>query len=542
MRCSNKSERIFLVFVAFGVVFGVAKLVTANYHHDNPKGVIDTPKNIILLISDGCGYYHVDSASLYQYGETDTQVYEDFPVQLAMSTYSAGGGYDPNLAWEYFDYVKSGAADSAAAATSMSTGVKTYLGAIGVDIDSNSTLNIIERAEELGKATGVVTSVQFSHATPAAFVAHNNSRGNYEDIAKEMIYDSSVDVIMGCGHPFYDANGNCKETPKYRYVGGMTTWNELVAGTAGGDADGDKIADPWKLVQSRDEFQALIRPVRAIADFNWDWKVDMQDYSEFARYWQQDEPWVDIAPLLQSGDGIVDSKDLAVFAAYWLTSTKMPLPLSQAGNPNPSNGAILNPTPKRVLGVAQVYQTLQENRSGDDDATPYVVALNETIPTLEEMARAALNILDENPNGLLLIVEGGAIDWASHSNRSGRVIEEEIDFNRTVEAVVKWVSRNSNWGETLVIVTGDHETGYLAGPDSGVGLHSSFWKALINNGIGNLPGMEWHSRSHTNSLIPLYAKGCGAQLFKWSVNGHDPVRGYYIDNTDIAKVIFELLE
>lgn len=542
MWCSNKSYRIIPVVVALSFVFGGAKLITANYLFDNPNGTIHPPKNIILLISDGCGYNHIDAASLYQYGETYIQVYEDFPVQLAMSTYAAGGGYDPNLAWAYFDYVKFGTTDSAAAATAMSTGLKTYNGAIGVDIDRNPVLNIIERAEKLGKATGVVTSVLFSHATPAAFVAHNISRGNYEDIAKEMIYSSSVDVIMGCGHPFYDASGNLKETPQYRYVGGMTTWNELLAGTAGGDADGDEIADPWKLIQTRDEFQALIRPVRSIVDFNGDGKIDMQDYSELARYWQQDKPLVDIAPLSQSGDGIVDLKDLAVFTSYWLTNTKVQLLPGQAGNPNPGNGAIISPAPKRVLGVPQVYTTLQEMRSGDTHATPYVVALNETVPTLEEMTIAALNILDEDPNGFLLIVEGGAIDWASHANLSGRVIEEQIDFNRTIEAVVEWVGWNSNWGETLVIVTGDHETGYLTGPDSGVGLYGPFWNALINNGIGNLPGVEWHSGSHTNSLIPFYAKGRGAKLFKLRANGNDPVRGYYIDNTDIAKVIFELLE
>jgi alkaline phosphatase len=75
-----------------------------------------------------------------------------------------------------------------------------------------------------------------------------------------------------------------------------------------------------------------------------------------------------------------------------------------------------------------------------------------------------------------------------------------------------------------------------------VGKATAVWKTLINNGIGNVPGMEWYSRSHTNSLIHFYAKDRGAKLFKSRANGHDPVRGYYIDNTDIAKVIFALLE
>jgi alkaline phosphatase len=105
----------------------------------------------------------------------------------------------------------------------------------------------------------LVTSVEFSHATPAGFVAHNVSRNNYAEIAQEMILDSAVDVIMGAGHPWYDADGEVKGTPNtFKYVGGETTWNELVAGTAGGDADGDGIADPWTLVQTRGDFQDLI--------------------------------------------------------------------------------------------------------------------------------------------------------------------------------------------------------------------------------------------------------------------------------------------
>jgi alkaline phosphatase len=126
-------------------------------------------KNVIVMISDGCGYNQVNAASLYQYGRTGVQEYEKFPFKFAMSTYSVGS-YDPDLAWNSFDYVKSGPTDSAAAATAMSAGVKTYDAAIGVDVEKNRLKHIAERAEELGKATGVVTTVEFSHATPAGFV------------------------------------------------------------------------------------------------------------------------------------------------------------------------------------------------------------------------------------------------------------------------------------------------------------------------------------------------------------------------------------
>jgi alkaline phosphatase len=314
----------------------------------------------------------------------------------------------------------------------------------------------LELAEEKGKATGVITSVEWTHATPAGFVAHNVHRNNYAEIGQEMVNLSAADVVMGAGHPWYDADGNLKDTPNtFNYVGGQATWDALVAGTAGGDADGDGTDDPWTLIQTRAEFQALM-----------------------------------------SG-----------------------------------------PTPKRVLGTAQVYQTLQQGRSGDAMADPYIVPRIETVPTLTEMTLAALNILDDDPDGLYLMVEGGAVDWANHSNQPGRMIEEAIEFERAVEAVVNWVQKNSNWGETLLIVTGDHETGYLWGPGS-----DPDWMPIVNNGMGNLPGMQYNSTNHTNSLMVLSAKGDAGRMFRRYADQYDPVRGWYLDNTELAKLVFWTLE
>ncbi|MBN1766215.1 MAG: alkaline phosphatase [Sedimentisphaerales bacterium] len=428
---------------------------------NNRSGTKHAPKNIIIMISDGCGYNHVDATSLYEYGMTGMQVYEDFPVQLAMSTYMYGGSYDPEVAWTDFDYVNHGKTDSAAAATAMSAGLKTRSGYIGMDASKNWIEHLVEVCEDLGMSTGVITSVQWSHATPAGFSAHNSSRSNYAEIAREMINESRLDVIMGCGHPFYNNDGIRSDTViNSEYTGGKGFWSELVNNKAGGDADGDGIADIWRVIQTREDFLELM-----------------------------------------TGE-----------------------------------------TPKRVLGTARVAKTLQQDRSGDKKAAPYSVDFIETVPTLAEMTRGALNVLDNDPKGFFLMVEGGAVDWASHANQSGRMIEEEMDFNRSVEAVVTWIRKNSNWGETLVIVTGDHECGYLTGPGSGETSEGPVWNALVNKGMGEVPGMRWNSSDHTNSLIPFYAKGRGARLFKKEVLLNDPVRGETIDNTDIAVVIRRLLK
>jgi len=76
------------------------------------------PLNIILMITDGCGYNCFDLASFYQHGLAGRQIYDSFPVRFPMSTYSASSTpYDPEKAWSAFDFVLSDPTDSAAAAT-----------------------------------------------------------------------------------------------------------------------------------------------------------------------------------------------------------------------------------------------------------------------------------------------------------------------------------------------------------------------------------------------------------------------------------------
>ena len=402
-------------------------------------------RNVIVMISDGCGFNQVAAASLYAQGTPEQPGAEQFPVQLAMSTYCQGQSYDPNLAWKTFDYVLHEATDSAAAATAMSTGHKTYAGAIGVDAEHKPLRHVLEQAEQQGLSTGVVTTVQFVHATPAGFSAHNDSRGHYEQIAHEMICQSPLEVIMGCGHPLYNAQGaqafnkdtNGDGQPDaydYRLVGGETLWQDLADGAVAGadaDQDGDRdLDDYWTVIQTRQDFQNLAQ----------------------------------------------------------------------------------GPTPPRVIGIPQVHATLQFQRPGNRHDAPFTADLLSTVPRLDEMTRAALNVLDDNPRGFFLMIEGGAIDWAGHGNQLGGLIEEQLDFVHAVAAVINWVEQHSNWDETLLIVTADHETGYLTGPDSGAADEGPRWNSLVNNGKGQLPGVAWHTGGHSNSLVPFYAKGREASL------------------------------
>src|SRR3989344_4141478 len=431
-------KRYIYIYLFAIISFGVATPTLASF---------SPPKNVIIMIGDGMAFNQVQAGSLYNYGLTDGQSYHDFPVTIASATYGSSGSYDPDLAWASFDYFETGFVESAASATAISSGTKTTANKIGIDADGNELKHATERAQELGKATGVVTTVEISHATPAGFSAHNASRNNYSAIAQEMISDSNMNVIMGAGHPLYDNDGSAAAA-NYTYVGGQTLWDSLVAGTAGG-------ATPWALIQTKTEFTNLIT------------------------------------------------------------------------DPSP---------PTRLIGIAQVRDTLQQERDSDTSANPYNVPLNSGVPTLAQMAQGALNVLAQDEDGLMVMIEGGAIDWTGHDNQKGRLIEEQIDFDDAVEAVIDWVEANSNWDETLLIVTGYHETGYLWGLDSS----GTTWNALGNAGEGSVPNMSWYTTGHTNSLVPLYAKGTGSDQFTDYVEDTDSVRGDYVHSTAVGQIIFSL--
>jgi alkaline phosphatase len=190
-------------------------------------------------------------------------------------------------------------------------------------------------------------------------------------------------------------------------------------------------------------------------------------------------------------------------------------------------------TPVRVLGVPDVYSTLQQSRSFQNgetkDSPPFITPFISTVPTLAVMVNGALNVLDNNPKGFFAMIEGGAADWASHDNQKGRLIEEMMGFNDAIYNVVNWVNDHSNWNETLVIVTGDHETGFLWGDEP--------FAPLIDQGNDNLPLMKFHSPDHTNSLIPFFAKGAGSELYHSFADEYDSIRGPYIQNSEIPQLI-----
>ena len=136
-------------------------------------------KNIILLIGDGMGTSQIYAAYIVKKGHLHM---EEFPITGFSKTSSAD------------DLIT----DSAAGATAMATGTKTNNGMVGVDPDNNRLENIVEIVERDGKSTGLVATSTITHATPASFIAHVESRNDYERIAAQFL-DTEVDVFIGGG-------------------------------------------------------------------------------------------------------------------------------------------------------------------------------------------------------------------------------------------------------------------------------------------------------------------------------------------------------
>ncbi len=139
----------------------------------------EKPKNIILLIGDGMGVSQVFAGLTANKG----QLFLDNCINIGFSKTQSADNY---------------ITDSAAGGTALSAGVKTYNGAIGVDINKEPVKTIIEEAEEKGLATGLVSTSAITHATPASFIAHQESRNMYEEIAADFL-QTDIDVFIGGG-------------------------------------------------------------------------------------------------------------------------------------------------------------------------------------------------------------------------------------------------------------------------------------------------------------------------------------------------------
>lgn len=307
------------------------------------------PRNIILMIGDGMGLAQV---STLVYFKNDKVNFERFPYVGLIKTSASSHKVT----------------DSAAGATALASGVKTYNGAIGMDQDTVAVPTILEMAAEMGKGTGLVATSSITHATPASFYAHQPFRNMEEAIARDML-TAPVDVFLGGGLKFFNQR--------------------------------------------------------------------------------------------EDGQNLLDSLKANGFSVY---TTSFPEKQEEA---------------KVAYFVAENGAPRYEQGRGDflPDASLY-----------------AIDKLKKRENGFFLMVEGSQIDWGGHANDSSYVINEMLDFDNTIGAVLDYAEKDGN---TLVIVTADHETGGLSLP--GVDRERV--------------GLRFNTGSHTGIMIPVFAFGPGSEEF-----------------------------
>ena len=154
-------------------------------------------KNVIFMIGDGMGNPYTTGYRYFKANHSDKRV-----PQTAFDTYLVGQQAT------YPEDEEENVTDSASAATAMAAGVKTYNNAIALDNDKSKTETVLERAKKVGKSTGLVATSEITHATPAAYGAHNVSRKNMAEIADDYFDDKidgqhKVDVLLGGGSELF---------------------------------------------------------------------------------------------------------------------------------------------------------------------------------------------------------------------------------------------------------------------------------------------------------------------------------------------------
>ncbi len=298
--------------------------------------------------------------------------------------------------------------DSAASATSLCTGRKTYNDAINVDVDGRQIEPIARTLQARGYAVGAVTSVPVSHATPACSYANNVSRDDYQDISRDLLGQPSIshrteplpglDVLIGAG---FGVRGT-KETDKDQ--------------GANFEPGGKYVADST---------------LAAI------------DARQGGRY------RVAMRTFGQAGDDVLAGaaddaiqRNLRLFGLFGVTEGNLPYQTADGD---------FDPVGCRPEQAA----TADRLRKKYCPIKPYSEADLSENPTLADMTRTALDVL-ESRGKFWLMVEAGDVDWASHANDIDAAIGAVKSGDAAFQAVVKWIERHNAWDESVVIVTADH--------------------------------------------------------------------------------------
>ena len=188
--CNNRSLQPFrrtlwfvigtLLFLIPVLVFPVQSFSTNTQNETAPANSNDL--SVILMIGDGMGFEHVKLAQWVEMGVNGTLSMQELPIQAEVQTRN----------------IENTVTDSAASGTAIATGYKTYNGILSLSLAEVELPSILELSQDLYKSTGIVTTTEVTHATPAAFYSHVLDRG-YDSQIVNQLATSNVNIVMGGG-------------------------------------------------------------------------------------------------------------------------------------------------------------------------------------------------------------------------------------------------------------------------------------------------------------------------------------------------------
>ncbi len=179
--------------------------------------------------------------------------------------------------------------------------------------------------------------------------------------------------------------------------------------------------------------------------------------------------------------------------------------------------------------ICRSYEKIEESMTADKAWWQFGMSGASAEVQLEDVAAHALDFLDRDEDGFVLMMEQAHIDKYSHSNDIGGMIKSMQSLNNTVEVVLDWLGDRK---DTAILITADHETGGLSVSDEEV-----YVKRYVSE-EGNTVHFKWATTAHTDSYVGLFTYGFSPDFAAQTYyNSNDLIK-----NIDIYNIMAELLE
>lgn len=443
-------------------------------------------KYVFLFIGDGMGVNQVYLTELFLGVKNDSLVdekliFNQFPVNSNMTTYSRSG------------YITC----SSAAATAMSTGVKTKNGIVckSPDLDINYE-TFSQKAKEGGYKVGIVSSVSIDHATPACFYAQQNSRNEYYEISMQLP-NLGVDYFGGGG--FKQPKGKNKNLP---------------------DAYENAISKGYNFVNTHEKFQQLKKGDEKV------FAVNPHKYKKGEFYWiiDNEKEALTLADFTQKGIELLEN-DKGFFMMV--------------------EGGKIDWACHANDAASMVYETIAFNDAVKTAYNFYKQHPDETliIVTADHETGGLFNGIGYLLKPQLLYEQKISIQAFEQKIAQLKKEDKKYTFQQIMDLVTKDFGLNGTNPELQLNEKELHlmKTAYNYEFSSSTNIDPNADYLEVNEQktvaeaatylLNSKAGIGWGSKKHTSMPVPVRAIGSGQEYFS-----------KYFDNTDLSKLMSKAMQ